>query len=126
MELKKFAETVKNNIRDFLPEEYRDAKLDVVEHRKLNETYVGLTVRREDQVIAPTINLENFHEAYENGIMNMDKILEKMADMVQMNPPGVELSSLMDYDKAREHLFIRVSSLEKNRDLVEQAPHVIH
>ena len=47
MEFEKFVETVKETIKDYLPDEYKNASVDVYPHEKLNESYLGMTVRTE-------------------------------------------------------------------------------
>lgn len=126
MDFKSFSETIKDLIRDYLPEEYKNASIEIMEQTKLNEQYMGLTVRKEDQTIAPTVNLNALYEAYEKGNKSISLILSETAKLVQMEPDGIDLSVLFNYEKAKEHLFIRVSNLETNRDKVADAPHVIH
>lgn len=126
MDFKSFSETIKDVIRDYLPDDYKDAKVELVEQQKLNEQYTGLMVRKEDQVITPTVNLNQLFEAYEQGEYSFSEILNETAQMVQMQPEGLDMSTLLDYDKAKDNLFIRVSNLENNQDKVATAPHVIH
>lgn len=75
MDFKSFSETIKDLIRDYLPEEYKNASIEIMEQTKLNEQYMGLTVRKEDQTIAPTVNLNALYEAYEKGNKSISLIL---------------------------------------------------
>ena len=52
-----FVNEVKDNIKHFLPGSYRNAEVFVMDYRKLNTTYKGLMVKREDETIAPIINM---------------------------------------------------------------------
>ena len=47
MEFEKFVEIVKETIKDYLSDEYKNASVDVYPHKKLNESYLGMTVRTE-------------------------------------------------------------------------------
>ena len=64
MNFEEFINTVKDTIKDYLPENYRDAEVNILENRKLNTNYTGLTVTREGDTLAPTINLNNLFDSY--------------------------------------------------------------
>ena len=65
MNFEQFVEDVKAEIKHYLPEEFQDAQIDVLQHNKLNESYLGMTVRKDDQTIAPTVNLEHYYEMFQ-------------------------------------------------------------
>ena len=44
MDFKSFSETIKDLIRDYLPEEYKNASIEIMEQTKLNEQYMGLSL----------------------------------------------------------------------------------
>ena len=46
MDFEKFVNEIKENIKQYLPEEYQEAEVTFMEHQKLNEQYTGLTVRK--------------------------------------------------------------------------------
>lgn len=52
MEFNQFVNEVKGGIKQFLPIEYEDAQVRIEEVKKLNENYLGITVLKENQVIA--------------------------------------------------------------------------
>ncbi|MBO6192953.1 MAG: hypothetical protein J6O00_02110 [Clostridiales bacterium] len=120
-EFKKEVEAV---VKDYLPDEYKDAKVSIAEVSKIGMTYDSLTVRPEGQMAAPAANLNAFFEDYQNG-KSFDEVMDHIADVLQTKAPAhlQNMSWLMDYDQAKEHLFIRVSNAEKNEDLVNSAPH---
>ena len=107
MDFEKFKETMKDNIRDYLPDSYRDAKIDIHENTKINETYTGLFVQKPDERITPTINLDQMYEAYDRGDASIDELLTQAAEMIQQEPIDIDVHRLTDYDQARSGLFIR-------------------
>lgn len=125
MDFETFKETVKNLIKDFLPEDYKDARVDIRENEKLNEKYSGLTVAREGEYVTPTINLNKLYEAYDNGEMKISDIMMRAAEMVEMKPQEFDLHKITEYEAAKENLFIRVNGLEANKDVIANAPHTI-
>ncbi len=64
MDFNQFVDEVKGRIKQFLPIEYEDAQVKIEEIKKLNENYLGITVLKENQVIAPTFNLNQLYEMY--------------------------------------------------------------
>ena len=121
MNFDEFVTQVKDRVKDYLPDDFADANVEVMETRKLNHTYTALTVRKEGQLIAPSIDLNALYEELENSIM--EKALEKSADLAQREPKDLDVETIQDYEKAKDHLFIRVSSAEENRELLEDIPH---
>ena len=66
MNFNEFVNGVKDNIKRFLPEEYENAEVSVMDYQKLNTTYKGLMVKKEDETITPTINMDQLYKAYQN------------------------------------------------------------
>lgn len=125
MNFQDYVDTVKSRIKEYLPEEYAGAEVNVHETRKLNETYTALSVRKEDQVIAPSINLDAFFQNYDGSLAQLNRDMERIAELAQTQPGNLNMDVLTDYNEAKNHLFIRVSSLEQNKDLVDKVPHMI-
>ena len=124
MNFNEFVNEVKDNIRLFLPKDYENAEVSTMECQKLNRAYTGLMVRKEDETITPTINMNQLYKAYQNqpGV-TMESVCRRIADVVMEAPIQVNLKSIMDYDIAKDNLFIRVSSAETNKDMLANVPH---
>lgn len=124
MNFNEFVNEVKDNIKRFLPEAYENAEVSVMDYQKLNATYKGLMVKKEDETITPTINMDQLYKAYQNqpGV-TMESVCRRIADVVMEAPIQVNLKSIMDYDIAKDNLFIRVSSAETNKDMLANVPH---
>ena len=123
MEFEKFVETVKETITDYLPDEYKNASVDVYPFKKLNENYLGMTVRTEGQRTSPTLNLNMFYQKMQDVHMDIKDIMEKMADVVQIIPIDIDMDLLTNYEKAKENLFIRVSDADRNQEILSNVPH---
>ncbi|MGN0672912.1 MAG: DUF5688 family protein, partial [Anaerovoracaceae bacterium] len=124
MTKEEFLQELKTQIKDYLPEEYRNAEMQVEKVYKLSEEYTGLIIRAENQTAAPTINVDRLYEAYKCG-ESIDQILRKSAEIIGSGTPAFETDILTDYEKARDHLFIRVCSAERNKEMLEGIPHRI-
>jgi len=126
MNFDEFKKEVEAVVKEYLPDEYKDAKVSIATVSKIGMTYDSLTVRPEGQVASPAANLNAFFEDYENG-KEFDEVMDDIADVLQTQAPEhmKNMSWLLDYDQAKDHLFIRVSNAEKNEDLISNAPHKI-
>lgn len=120
-----FVDTVKDNIKDYLPDSYRDAEIRTGMFQKLNGAYLGLQVRKEGQIAVPNINLERAFERFKdgpNGITGMDAVLHQIADQVQ-GDLGLETAWLQDYGQVKKSLFIRVNDSQDNAESLRNLPH---
>ena len=124
MNFDEFKKEVEAVVKDYLPDEYKDAKVSIANVSKIGMTYDSLTVRPEGQVASPAANLNAFFEDYEDG-KPFDEVMDDIADVLQTQAPEhmKNMSWLLDYDQAKDHLFIRVSNAEKNEELISKAPH---
>ena len=64
MNFETFMESIKNHIKEYLPESYQDAQVTIREQQKLNNRYMGLTVIRPGDDRIPTINLTDLYRQY--------------------------------------------------------------
>ena len=118
-----FKKWAAGNIKNHLPEEYKDAAVSMRSVKKLGSKHTGLSVRNEGQIIAAEINLDELYDLYLKGV-KLDEIMDGMAKMALMRPPGDDGYMLMeDYEEVRKRLFIRLSHLKTNRSLLKTLPH---
>ena len=122
MNLDEFTAEIMGRIKVFLPEEYQDAVIEVNDLNKLNSNYKAMTVRKEGQLVAPTIDMDALFRAYEDG-EDLNSLASQAAAVALMQPEGLDCSQFLDYEKVKERLFIRVSNAELNSGVVGYAPH---
>ena len=122
MNFEVFVNRVKDEIKDHLPETFQDAEFVVTQHVKLNNSYAALTIM--NQSVAPMINLEDYFWDYEHG-RSFANIMGAIAESIEMEKPEIDMASMVDFEKAKELLFIRVSSAEKNENYLKRVPHTI-
>ena len=122
MEFEAFVNRVKEEIKDYLPEEFQNMEFVVNQHEKLNNSYAALMV--ENQSVATVVNLENYYWDHTHG-RSFDNIMGAIAETFEMEKPEIDFGKLTDFEKAKEVLFIRVSSAEKNVDYLKTVPHTL-
>ena len=122
MNFEEFKNWAEENIKFFLPESYRDAKIDIHDVVKTGMSYTGMTVRNEDQSIAPAINLNASYEAYEAG-KPLYAVGHDMAEIVQTKQPELNTGIFSSYDSVKKNLFIRVCNSQENSEMLKNVPH---
>lgn len=124
MDFNQFVDEVKGGIKLFLPREYENAQVRIEEVRKLNENYLGITVLKENQIMAPTFNLNQLYEMYQsNPEVSMESIMKNITGVMLDSPKQFDLKNITEYETAKDKLFIRVSSAEKNEEMLQNVPH---
>lgn len=68
MDYRDFVEQVKEQIRDYLPEKFRNAEISVHEIIKNNDCRLdGLSIRTEESNVTPTIYLNPYYAKLQDG-----------------------------------------------------------
>lgn len=127
MTFEKFVENMKNNIKNYLPEDYQDAEILVRKVQNINRTYTGLNVHKKDQVYAACISLEDLYELLDHG-RTMEGLYWEVSWIVQTPPEsilGMDPNDFTVYEKVKNKLFIRVSSAKRSAELLKDVPHKI-
>lgn len=122
MNFEAFVNRILEEIKEHLSEKFQDTEFTVIQHEKLNKQYTALTMAGVS--VAPIINLEDYFSDYESG-RSFENIIGAIAESVEMEYPKIDLDVLADFDKAKELLFIRVNSADKNEDYLKKIPHTI-
>ena len=104
-----------------------DEKIDVkvVEVIKNNGVVLkGMTFMGEGKNISPTIYLEQFYEAYLNGVEWGD-IVDRIVDSFRVGTKRdvFDLQSFLDFNQASKRIVFKLVNYEKNRKLLENIPH---
>lgn len=123
MEIKEFSQKVCKTVGDSLGENYN---VGLKEVRKNNDVLLhGLTIQEKDHNVAPTIYLEHFWRAYEEGASFSEVIDRLMAVYGQDGPAcSVDMEFFTDFEKVRDRICYRLIGTEENRTLLEDVPHV--
>jgi len=123
MNFEQFVERVKDSIKDYLSAEYQDAAVNVYNLEKINNSYVAMTVSDMNGVF-PVVNLDDYFWDYSHG-RSFNNCMLAMAETLGMETPAVDLQAISNYENAKNHLFIRVSNAEENKDFLKNVPHTI-
>ena len=121
--MKEFAQKVLVAVKGKLGEGYR---VEVKEVRKNNGILLhGLVILSETKNVVPTIYLEIFLAAYEDGVP-FSKIIDKILDVYQEEMPkgNVSMEFFKEFDKVCDRICYRLIRRKGNEALLEEIPHV--
>ena len=123
MNRKEFYEYVKDNVKEYLPESYKDAEIKLQEVEKNNGLKLtGITIPNGDQRIVPTVYLDALYQEYING-KEVDSCVGDVADM-RIEAQGkaeffdMGVPDILDYEKMKDKLQMRICDKEWNTDLL--------
>ena len=120
-----FKDTIKEQIKDYLPADYSDADVTITSVLKNNATRLdGLSIRTPKSNICPNIYLNQFFTDYENG-RNIEDILSDIARIRQMHdgPANVDVSAITDFDRVRDRIAAKLINTEQNKEYLADKPH---
>ncbi len=86
----------------------------------------GLTVMQDDSNISPTIYLDNYYEAYENGDATLGMVINDVMDAYNKNKVNRQLDMryFLNYESVREQIAYKLINTEKNKELLADVPHI--
>ena len=121
MNRKEFYEYVKDNVKEYLPESYRDAEIKLQEVEKNNGLKLtGITIPNGNQRIVPTVYLDSLYQEYING-KDVDSCVGDVADM-RIEAQGkaeffdMGVPDIFDYEKMKDKLQVRICDREWNEE----------
>ena len=80
MNYNEFKDYVKEHVLDYLPEQYKNANMDIRQAVKNNDVVLdGLTIFNPNGNMSPTIYLNSAYEEYQQG-MDIEEVVGKIAD----------------------------------------------
>lgn len=123
MKLDKFLKTVQDRVQDVAG---ADACVQVQEVRKNNNVVLhGMSILRKGQNVSPTVYLDSFYEMMEEGT-DMEHIVKKILEVYVRGLPrgNVDMEFFKDFESVRDRIVYRLVNREKNRELLQEIPHV--
>lgn len=126
MDFEKFKESLIEDVQQGLYEKGIEANVSTSEVSKLNESYEALTVTPEGSNVGVNVNMENFFEAYENGV-NYETVVDRAIQVIENGldqQPAIDVSALTDYSQMKDKLIMEVVSKEANEEMLANIPHM--
>lgn len=123
MEMSVFRTKVQRAVREALGEGYA---VELKEVQKNNGvTLQGIMICREQDNVMPTIYLNTFLKAYEEGVTFAD-IIQKIVTIYREDVIGkkIDVSFFGEFDKVKDRICFRLVNREKNRTILDKMPYI--
>lgn len=126
MNYNEFAEAVKNQIKDYLPPEYKDVEVQNVKAKKNNDVEKeGIAIKYSEKISA-VFYPKDLYIPYQKG-ESFENIMKKMAIafLDSMVSDDLVQDIYFHYDVMKDKLFVSVCNAGKNMDMLQNVPHEI-
>lgn len=123
MEIIEFAQKVRVQVERELGDSYR---VQIREVRKNNGILLhGLLILSRSGNVTPTIYLETFHQAYEDGT-TFAEVLRMILEVYRQETPkkNIDMEFFRDFDKVKDKICYRLVRQEGNEELLKDVPYV--
>lgn len=120
-----FKEVVAEKFTEFMPEEFRNCKVDVHSVTKVNKTMDALNLvptGDEKYQTSPTIYINNMYEHYKE-CDDLQAVLQAGAETMQkafQELPNV--GQMVDFDQAKDNIVMVLINTEQNKSMLESVP----
>ena len=81
---------------------------------------------QDDNNISPTIYLNKYYEAYENGDITLRCIVDEVLDTYERNKvnQSVDMRFFMNYERIKDRIIFKLIHAERNKELLKDIPHI--
>ncbi len=87
----------------------------------------GLSIKTVGSNISPTVYMEQFYKDYQAGKYTISEVAAEVAKIYEENKNNCsfDVSSITDLDLVKDKICYKVINAERNKELLNDAPHVI-
>ena len=116
MNFDEFVNFIKDNIVKGLPEEYKDAKAEIISSYRNQEKAVGIAVKKASSNIAPIVYLEPYFKRYQEGA-GTTLILYHISSLIVNNEvQNIDLDFICNWDEIKDKVVPKIVSINGNDD----------
>lgn len=128
MNQKDFYEYIKDNVKNYLPPSFDNAKIELTETIKVNDVKLtSINIVKPGERICPAVYLNSIYDQYQGG-KDLDRCVGDVADCrIEYDDPDFipDISKLMDYENVKENLQVRICDPELNQERLNRMVHSI-
>ena len=124
MEFTNFTTLVQREVEKRAGENYRVKLNDVMKNN--GEVLRGITLMQDDSNISPTIYLNPYYDAYENGDTTLGTVIDEVIDTYERNKinRSIDMKFFLNYETVRSRIIFKLINTEKNRELLRDVPYI--
>ncbi|MGF7002559.1 hypothetical protein M2149_000948 [Lachnospiraceae bacterium PFB1-21] len=113
---KEFYSQVKENILNYLPEDFSKVTPELTTVTKHNDTkQCGLKLIKDGEPSSPLLYLEPYFEQYERGD-SMETVMKELASSYMQTRETTVPTPELDYEKIKDRLAVQLVSIEHNKE----------
>lgn len=123
MNYETFVQKMINCTKDQLSPDEQLEKHNVLKNNGV--TFTGLSIRRNQEAIAPIIYLDEYYERYREGetVEDLSKDLLVQREKAPL-PPDWNYRAILDFAEIKNFVIYRLINREKNGELLKEVPHL--
>lgn len=130
MNRKEFKQYLQENVKDYLPESFADARIIFNDVVKNNDNHMmGMSIVREGEGVVPNIYIDGFYQQYQEG-RDIDEIVGDIADTRIEHDSQISVeditNNLMNYENVKDKLEIRICDTDENSERLQGLVHTEH
>lgn len=125
MDYSTFKAVVEKKITEYLPENFKDAKVEVSKMMKVNRVKDAMTIRADDDTkIAPNFYLDDLYEQYQS-CGDIESVLYHVADAYVSHTDQAKEMMVPELTKefVEENVIMTMINTESNQELLAKIPH---
>lgn len=127
MEYAIFKGVVEEKFKEFLPEKYKDAQVEIRPVEKVNRTLDGLSIKTNEpgMHISPTIYVDHMYEDYVTT-ENLNATLERAAEgfiKAMEQKESINVNELTNAECAKDKIVFQLINTEQNKEMLANMPH---
>lgn len=124
MEFTNFTTLVQREVEKRAGENYRVKLNDVMKNNGV--VLRGITLMQDDSNISPTIYLNPYYDAYENGEITIAAIVADVLETYKQNKSScnIDMKFFLNYEAVKSRIIFKLINTEKNRELLKDIPHI--
>ncbi len=116
-----FCESVRETVHQRMGADYEVTVHTVIKNN--NVQLDSLIIRKEHTLVMPSIYLNGFYEEYTKG-KEWEEIIGEILQFYEQNQLNCTGGFTFGYENLKEHIVYRLISYERNREMLEEAPHI--
>lgn len=124
MEFTNFTTLVQREVEKRAGENYRVKLNDVMKNNGV--VLRGITLMQDDSNISPTIYLNPYYDAYENGDTTLGTVIDEVIDTYERNKinRSIDMKFFLNYETVRSRIIFKLINTENNRELLRDVPYI--
>lgn len=117
-----FKDVVTEKFPEYFPEEYRNYEMDVHTVYRTNEILDGISFRRPDQAIAPTVYIQDMYRDY-RSCNNLDDVMQRTAETYVEKTQSADMDISLFDQVPTDRIYMTLINAADNAELLADSPH---